>query len=247
MMRTQLLIIAIALGAGVVAQAEARHQIRYIGIHPIPRSEGGGFCYIEGPHVHIFGADKLQYRDYRGQKFFVGDPVAYGYVGPKKAYKGHHPIHVEAVVGMPEPDVEFCYIDGPHFHAFAVPEGPEFKVVGDTYFYVGTPPQVYVDARPAYIGINAIYTPLVYTRPVVTVAPPIGWIGAGVVVGGPGVIVAGPRAHVVAPGIGVHVGAEVHIPMPSVHVGIGIGGGGGVIVRDKVKYKKVKRRKRGWR
>jgi len=242
-MRTQLVIVAFALAAGTIAQAD-RHravQVRYVGIHPVAKSAGGGFCYIEGPHVHIYPADRLQYRDYHGSKFFVGDPVAYGYAGPKHAYKGHHPIHVEAVVGLPQPDVEFCYIDGPHFHAFAAPEGPEFKVVDDTYFYVGTPPPIYVQARPRYIGINAIYTPLEYDRPVVTVDAPVGWIGAGVVVGAPGVVVHGPHAHVVAPGISA--GVSVQVPMPSIHVGVGVGVGGGVIVHDRrrVKYKKVKR------
>ena len=47
--------------------------------------------------------------------YFVGDPVAYKYDGPKHSYKGPHPIHVEAVVGG-DPDVEYCYIEGPHFH-----------------------------------------------------------------------------------------------------------------------------------
>ena len=142
---------------------------------------------------------------------FVGDPVAYGYEGPKHAYKGHHPIHVHAVVGAPEPQVEFCYIDGPHYHPYPAPEGPDFKVVGGAHFYVGTPPQVYVDARPAYVGINAIYTPTVYARPTVVVAtPPVGWIHArpgfaigvvtpGVVVATPGVVVATPGVVVVPP------------------------------------------------
>jgi len=245
--RRILLVTALALGAGVVAQADGnKHQVRYIGIHPIAKEAGGGFCYIEGPHVHIFAADKLQYRTYQDANFFVGDPVAYGYDGPKKAYKGHHPIHVHAVVGLPEPDIEYCYLDGPHFHAFAAPAIPEFKVAGDTYFYVGTPPPVYVEARPMYVGINAIYTPLVYTRPVVVVEPPVGWIG--LTVGGPAVVVR-PGAAIVAPGVrvrggvGVGVGVGVHVavpPPPSISVGVGVRVGGGVRVNGggKIKVKK---------
>ncbi|HEU0033223.1 MAG TPA: hypothetical protein VFQ53_21470 [Kofleriaceae bacterium] len=211
-------------------------------MHPIAKSQGGGMCYIEGPHVHVYAADKVQYRDHDGSAYFVGDPVAYGYEGPRYQYKGHHPIHVEAVVGG-SPDVEYCYLDGPHYHYFVPPEGPEFKVVGDTYFYVtAEPPAAYVEARPAYIGINAMYRPLVYARPVVTVEAPVGWIGAGVVVGGPGVVVAPPAAVVTTPG--VRVGAEVAIPVPSVHVDVGIGGG--VIVRDRgPRYYKHKKFKRG--
>jgi hypothetical protein len=247
MQRIWLLALAIALG--IVAAADANppgRQVRFVGVHPIPKVEGGGICYIEGPHVHIYAADKLQYRDHDGAKMFVGDPVAYGWDGPKYAYKGHHPIHVEAVVGG-DPDEEWCYIDGPHFHYFPAPEGPEFKLAGNTYFYVGTPPAAYVEARPAMVKINTVYTPLIYDRPVVAIDAPDGWIGVGV--GVPGVVVEGPAVGVVAPGVavvapGVAIGAEIHVPMPSVHVGVGIVAPGvvvgtpGVIVEERVKVKR---------
>jgi hypothetical protein len=239
------LVLALVVGAGT-AHAD-RKQVRYVGIHPIPKSDGGGICYIEGPHVHIFGADKVQYRDHRGSNYFVGDPVAYGYDGPKFTYKGPHPIHVDVVVNDDNDDVEYCYLNGPHFHYFAPPEGPEFKVVGDAYFYVAEPPAAFIEARPAMVSINAVYQPLVYTRPVVTVDAPVGWIGARVGFGGPAVVVEGPSAAVVVPSPGVRVDAEVHIPMPSVHVDIGIGSrpvfiGGGGGGRGHGKYKKHKRR-----
>lgn len=233
-----------------------RKQVKYVGIHPVPKAEGGGFCYIEGPHVHLFAANKLEYRDHRGHNHFVGDPVAYGYDGPRHQYKGHHPIHVHAVVGAPEPDVEYCYLNGPHYHYFTPPEGPEFKVVADTYFYVdASPPVAYVEARPAMVEVNAIYTPIVYARPVVVVEPPVGWIGLHATYGvGMGVVVAGPRAHVVAPAPGVHV--DVHVPAPTLSVEVGIGAG--VVVgghrhdnglhRGHYKHKrgKFKGKKRRW-
>ncbi len=232
---------AVILSSGSAAHADRKSQVRYVGIHPIAKSEGGGICYIEGPHVHIFGADKVQYRDHAGASYFVGDPVAYGYDGPKFTYKGPHPIHVNVVVGDDADDTEYCYLEGPHFHYFAPPEGPEFKVVGDAYFDVEEPPHAFIEARPMYVGINAVYRPLVYTRPVVTVDAPVGWIGARVDIVGPAVVV--DRPTVVVPAA-VRVDAEVHIPMPSVHVDIGIGsrpvfiGGGG----GHRKYKKHKRR-----
>lgn len=202
-------------------------QVRYAGIHAIPKPEGGGICYVEGPHVHIYAANKIEYRTHGDDQVFVGDPVAYGWDGPKHAYKGAHPIHVDAVVGG-DPDVEYCYLEGPHYHSFAPPEGPEFKVVGDVYFYVGQPPRAFVEARPTYVGINATYRPMTYARPVVTVEAPVGWIGA--------------RAE---------FGAVVHIPAPGVHIGVEIGGPA-VIVHDrprviyvephgKYKHKKYKR------
>jgi hypothetical protein len=218
----------------VTAFAGPARQVRYVGIHPVPKSAGGGICYIEGPHVHIYDADKIQYRDHRGANYFVGDPVAYGYDGKRYAYKGHHPIHVNAVVGDDDPDDEYCYINGPHYHYFAPPEGPEFKVSGDAYFYVGEPPRVYVDARPAMMKINAVYQPLVYERPVVTVDAPVGWIGARAEFMAPSaaVVVDGPRAaaYVEPPRAGISVNA--YIPTPSLHVDIGIGGPA-VIVHER--------------
>jgi hypothetical protein len=249
-MRSIVLGIVVLAIASAVAIADGKRQVQYVGIHPVAKSEGGGFCYIEGPHVHIYAADKVQYRDHNGANYFVGDPVAYGYDGPKHAYKGHHPIHVNVVVGDDNDDVEYCYLDGSHYHYFAAPEGPEFKVAGDAYFYVGEPPQAYIEARPAYIGINAVYRPFVYARPVVTVEAPVGWVGARIGFGGPAVIVAHPGAAVVVPGGGVHVEAGIHVPMPSVHVDVGIGGpfiGGGVIVHERpviIKEKKWKKRGR---
>src|SRR4051794_29738114 len=103
-MRKSVLIVFALVVLALPAIAGNGRQVHYIGIHPIPKSEGGGICYIEGPHVHIFDADKLQYRDHHGASYFVGDPVAYGYDGKRYAYKGHHPIHVSAVVGDDDPD-----------------------------------------------------------------------------------------------------------------------------------------------
>lgn len=222
-MRTIYLVVLVLLAAGASPAAAGGKQTRYIGIHPVPKSAGGGVCYIEGPHVHIFAANKVEYRDHRNHNYFVGDPVAYGYDGPRHAYKGHHPIHVHAVVGDSEEDEEFCYLDGPHYHNFTpAPElAMDFKVAGDAYFYVAEPPPVYVEARPAMIKVNAVYTPLVYTRPVVTVEPPSGWIG--VRFGAPAVVVdTRPAAVIVAPR--VRTGVEVHVPVPSISVDIGFGG-----------------------
>lgn len=241
--------IALALGVLTatvdVADAGKSKQVRFVGIHPVAKADGGGMCYIEGPHVHIYAADKVQYRDHRGHNHFVGDPVAYGYDGPKHTYKGHHPIHVDAVVGSPEPDVEFCYLDGAHYHYFE-PTGPDFKVVGGVNFYVGEPPAAYIEARPAMVAINATYRPLVYERPVVTVEPPSGWIGVrfaapAVVVETPAVVVRPPRA-------GVSV--DVVVPTPSLHIDVGIGGhihshpgrARGHYKHGKFKHKKWKRR-----
>ncbi|HEY1558184.1 MAG TPA: hypothetical protein VGF94_25325 [Kofleriaceae bacterium] len=222
------LLCALALVATAFADPKYGRQVRYAGPHPIPKSEGGGMCYIEGPHVHIYAANKLEYRVHGDDEVFVGDPVAYGWDGPKYAYNGPHPVLVDGTE-------EYCYIQGPHFHPFAPPDGPDFKLDGDAYFYVGAPPQVMIDARPRYIAINDLYRPMVYTRPVVAVEPPEGWIGVRAEFAGPAVVVEGPHAAVVAPGVGIEAGVHVVLPPPpSVHIGIGVGvniGGPAVIVR----------------
>ena len=233
-----LLTFALLAAPSLGALASGGKQVHYVGIHPIPPSEGGGICYIEGPHVHLFDADKLQYRDHRGAHYFVGDPVAYGYDGKRYAYKGHHPIHVDAVVGDGDPDDEYCYLSGPHYHYFAPPEGPEFKLTGDAYFYVGDPPHAYVEARPALMKIDAVYQPLSYERPVVEVAAPDGWIGARAefVVPSAAIVVAPPRGAVIVapPRVGVGISVQSFIPPPpSIHIGVGFGVGGGVIVHER--------------
>ena len=218
-MRRTILVLLTFLLLAVPALASGGRQVRYVGIHPLPRSEGGGICYIEGPHVHLFDADKLQYRDHHGASYFVGDPVAYGYDGKRYAYKGHHPIHVNVVVGDDDPDDEFCYLSGPHYHSFAPPEGPEFRLSGDAYFYVGEPPRAYVEARPTLMKIDAVYQPLTYERPVIEVAAPVGWIGARAEFVAPAVVVDVP---VIAP---PHVTVRAGIAAPSVRVGVGLGFG----------------------
>jgi hypothetical protein len=249
MRHSWLLIVLVCLAASpAFADHKWGKQVRFAGIHPIPKSEGGGICYIEGPHVHIYAANKLEYRVHGDDYVFVGDPVAYGYDGPKYAYKGPHPIHVEAYVGG-EPDVEYCYIEGPHYHYFEPPDGDDFKLVGNAYFYVGTPPPVMLEARPQYVGINAYYKPIVYARPVVEVEPPQGWIGLSadfvtpaVVVESPRPVVVDHRAAVVAPGISA--GVSVSIPVPTVSIGVGVGGGVLVEGGGHGKYKHGKHRGR---
>jgi len=239
------LAVALAAVAGVAAGKDGGHghgkQVRYIGIHPIDKAHGGGLCHIEFPHVHVYAPpDLVQYRDHDDGHYFVGDPVAYGWEGDKHAYYGHHPIYVDAVVdgGAPGEPV-YCYINGPHFHVFAPPMelSADWKLDGDAYFYIGTPLPTYVEARPQLVKINAIYQPIEYVRPVVTVEPPSAWIGVqfampGATVIAPGAVVVDGDAHVRG-GVEVRVPAaiEVDVRPPSIEVGIGIGIGGGAVFR----------------
>jgi hypothetical protein len=270
-MKRSTLLLALALASMAIAPASADRggrQVRFVGGHPIPKAAGGGYCHIEAPHVHVYmPADaKVQYRDHDGYLYFVGDPVAYGWDGPRHAYRGPHPIHVDVVLGEDgDDDVEYCYLDGPHFHSYEPPPvlAADFKVSGGAYWYVGEPAPAFVEARPAMVKINAIYTPIVYERPVVTVsAPPPGWIGLRFDVVTPGVVVEAARPAVVVerprPAFGVSAGFEVHVPTPTLSVQVGAPAvyvGGGVVHRDVVyveherhgKWKHDNGRHRGWR
>jgi len=235
----------LALGA---APAEARpDQVAYVGLHPV---HAGGFCYIEAPHVHVYaptGKAKVMYRMHDDGYHFVGDPVAFKYDGPTYTYYGHHPVYVDAVIDsdMPGNHVEFCYLDGPHYHYYWPPPHAKFEVKGDVYWYVGSFPPAYKKHKRRYATINAVYKPIVYARPVVTVEPPSGYVG---------VVVPSAHAHVggaVSAGVGVSAGVEVHVPQPVLEVEVGLPGV--VIETDhhhhhhrhhKHKHKKFKRFKR---
>lgn len=155
-------------------------QIAYTGVHPVPAEEGGAFCNIEGPHVHLYRPDHADvlYRVVGGAYLFVGDPAPFGYDGPKHAYHGRHPIPVDELVGGDhrEHDGElFCYLDGPHYHIYLPPPALKFVLRGDAYWYVGDWPRSYRLDAPRYQKINAAYAPLQYARPVVTVSAPVGY------------------------------------------------------------------------
>ena len=242
---TQLVLFVLATLLAV-GTASAGKQHRYVGIHPVPKAQGGGMCHIQAPHVHAFAAmdAKIQFRDHDGWNHFVGDPVAYGWDGPRHAYYGHHPVPVHVVVGDDHEDTEYCYLDGAHYHAWAPPADLELELRGGAYWFVGDFPRAYVEARPVYDPIDVVYTPIRYERPVVevSVAPPQ-WYGAVVVA--PVVVTPPPRprpAHVQG-GVQVHVPAprlRIEVAVPTVQIGIG----GGVVVREHRHYRKHKKYKK---
>ena len=256
-LRTYILALAVATSTVVaagVAHAD-RKQVRFVGIHPIPKAQGGGVCHIHAAHVHLYGAidAKVQFRDHDGWNHFVGDPVAYGWDGDKHSYYGHHPVPVHVIVGDDHEDTEYCYLDRAHYHAWAPPAELKLELRGGAYWYVGDFPPAYAEAKVVYDPIDVVYQPIVYERPVVevSVAPP-GWYGAIVVAPG-AVVVHEPPPPRVRPAR-VQAGVEVHVPAPSLRVEvrvptIQIGIGGGVVVHGdshghghrKHKHKKHKR------
>jgi hypothetical protein len=193
--------------------AEARH-VRFAGPHPIAARFGGGFCYIETPHIHIYAPDHAALFQQVGDEYvFTGDPTPFGYQGEKHPFYGHHP--VVTVEGEPV----YCFIDGPHFHAYAPPEGDEYKIKNGVAFYVGPFSPVYVKMRPHRVRVvNAEYRPYVSFRPTVEVVPPPEWhgdvyvAGPSVEVSAPNVVVAAPRPAFVVEPPHPHVSVEVSAP-----------------------------------
>jgi hypothetical protein len=188
MQRHLMLLCSVLVATVVASEPSARatprpipaKQIAYVDVHPIPTDAGGGFCNIEGPHVHVYRpehADEL-YRVVGGSYLFIGDPVPFGYDGPKHAYYGRHPIPVDELVAKPHTEHDggvYCYLDGPHYHIYVPPPTLTFVDRGNAYWYVGAWPRSYQLDAPRYQKINIIYAPLLYARPVVTASAPAGY------------------------------------------------------------------------
>jgi hypothetical protein len=223
----------------VVLSASAQATVtRYMSQHPLPRKMGGGFCYIDAPHVHDFGpSDPRMYQQVDGQFYFVGDPSPFDYQGPRQAYYGAHPI-VDANVQFGRP--AYCYLRGPHYHWYQPPPQATFELRGGAYWYTGAYEPVYYQERPRYVVVNEAYTPIVYTRPVVdiTVAPPA--FHGEIVAGGPGW-----RAGAVV-GAPVVQAQVVVAPPPPVTIGVGINMGGPPPVIVEHEYHHDNGRHRGW-
>jgi hypothetical protein len=164
----KIIVFSLALAVlAMAAPAEAKHW-RYLSVHPFH----GGFCTIRGPHTHKYGpTDVRLYRVVRGDYYFVGDPVPFGYAGPTYAYYGAHPV-VEMGVDFGEP--AYCYLEGPHYHYYAPPPQSHFEIRAGVNWYVGSFEPVYYERRPTYVVVNEYYRPVRYERPrvVVTDAPP---------------------------------------------------------------------------
>jgi hypothetical protein len=207
-MRPFILLLALL---GFAATAEARH-VRFLGPHPIAAKYGGGYCYLEVPHLHIYAPDHpALYQQVGDQYVFTGDPVPFGYDGDRFQYYGHHPV--------PGVDGVYCYIDGPHFHPYRFPETPEYKVQDNVAFYVAPLPEPYLRMKPQRERfVNEEYRPYERMRPQVVVQPPPEWHGTPYVAVGaptPSVEVRGPGAVVAPPGVEVR-GPDMEMRGPAV-------------------------------
>ena len=236
---------ACSIAFATSAQAKT---VGYLSQHPVPHKFGGGFCYIDVPHVHNYPpGDARMYRENDGQLYFVGDPAPFGYDGPRFSYYGAHPV-VDAEVRFGHPI--YCYIKGPHYHWYQPPAHTHFELSGGAYWYVGNFPPSYYAERPRYAVINEAYAPMPYARPVVDVQVAPAVVRAEISIGGPGwrasAVVGGPSP---AP---VHVPPPPPPPSPAVQIGVGINLGGPAALpvmieqREYVKERRNHGRHRGW-
>ena len=227
-MRIRTILLGLIVVAALTARAEAKH-VRFLGPHPIAAKYGGGYCYIEAPHMHVYGPDRPSLYQQVGDDYvFTGDPTPFGYEGERHPFYGHHPVAIEGTG-----DPVYCLLDGPHFHAYAAPATPDYRVKNGVAFYVTPIPPAFV--KPAHVRVvNAEYRPYASFRPTVEVTPPPEWHGE--------VYVAGPSVEVHAPGVFMPpsppsppgVAIEVHAPgvfvPPPPHVAVEVRAPGAVVV-----------------
>lgn len=183
----------------VAGVAEAK-QWKYAGMHPRTGQPADGLCHIETVHVHTaapLNADVL-YRTHDNVYIFIGDPTPFGYEGPRHAFYGHHPVVLNVIVHIDadDDDVEYCYHDGPHYHAYEPPPRQRFVEKEDVSYYAGDYPDDYQRERPKFLRINTLYRTWSPLRPVVRIAPP-------------------PEYH------GPILQVDVNLPVPRVEVTVG--------------------------
>lgn len=117
----------------------------YEGAHPIPDLQGGGWCYVDGPHTHPYAPDVAYTYQRTPQNVYV-------YSGPRTVwYEGPHP----APGG-------YCYLEGRHAHDYLPP--PEYRTR-----YVWTPGQHAYRYRGAVPGRGSYR----HERPEVHTAVPV--------------------------------------------------------------------------
>src|SRR4051812_43293923 len=112
-------------------QQPQQYEYAYMGAHPIPYDQGGGYCYQNVAHYHAYAPfDQYLFRESGGYWYFVGDPADFGYTQQMWGYNGNHPIPTSWGGG-------YCYITWQHRHPYPPPSNIYFNYVGGFYMYNG--------------------------------------------------------------------------------------------------------------
>ena len=104
-------------------------EVWYGGQHAVPPALGGGWCWVDGPHVHDYFPDPICSYAFADGFYYWRGPVLFTYYG-----------------GHPLPGGGWCYIAGPHVHNYYPPRDTYWVFTpGRGYLYRGP----YSAARPA--------------------------------------------------------------------------------------------------
>lgn len=175
-MRAFLLLGSLIFVAGTALGGEARGAtiVEFYGPHPIDPSVNSGLCTIGGAHMHSYRPhDEVLYVNDGPYWTFVGDPTEFEPAPPASvAYYGHHPVW-----WTHDPGEHYCYISGPHHHGHAPPPTLSFSERGGAYWYVGAQPAWVERGGKRGRRIDDHYHKHAIVRPIVTSAPPTGWVG----------------------------------------------------------------------
>ncbi len=153
-MRASTVLFTTVIACTLLARAAHAKDTEYISRHPLSART---FCNTNSPHVHAFEPHDLRlYRKIEGQYYFVGDPVPFGFTGPKVVYVGQHPISdLLADISVPL----FCYLKGRHSHWYEPVAALWFERREGAFVFVGAYDPIFYGHRPEYLAINDAYAP----------------------------------------------------------------------------------------
>ena len=210
-MRIRTILLALFVVAAVASRAEAKH-VRFLGPHPIAAKFGGGYCYIEAPHMHVYGPDRPNCIS-RSATITSSPAIRRRSATRASAIRS---MAITPSWSTARPSRSTASSRGRTSTPTPHRRRPTISVKDGVAFYVAPISPAYV--KPARVRVvNAEYRPYVQFRPTVEVAPPPEWHGE-VYVGAPGVVVGAPGVDVEVRGPGVfvppppHVAVEVSAP-----------------------------------
>lgn len=107
---------------GYAEQPVVDEGVAYYGAHPIPDAEGGGWCIIDGPHIHPYEPEWYDQYTFQDNYFYFG----LGY--SDWLYADRHPV-------PPDEGGGWCGISGPHHHGYRPWAGYRYDGPSHVYFY----------------------------------------------------------------------------------------------------------------
>jgi hypothetical protein len=105
-----------------VAEPEVDEGVAYYGSHPIPMSEGGGWCLIDGPHLHAYEPE------WSDQYVFQNNYFYFGLNFPDWVFYDRHPV-------PPDEGGGWCGLTGYHHHRYRPWEGYRYDQSSNAYVY----------------------------------------------------------------------------------------------------------------